>query len=305
MQADPASSLPLRPPAAVAVAGLGAMGGSIAKHLIAAAYLVSGYDPEPAAMDAAAQVGVRALASVSELAEHSEALVTSLPSSAALDVVAAELAAAPGQVTDVIEMSTLSVAQKERAADVLRPAGIRLLDAPISGTSQQMRARDVVIYASGDPNGLQRCHPVLEALAPKVFDVGGFGNGSRLKLVANLLVAVHNAAAAEAIALATACGLSPSQILPALVAGAGSSRMLQVRGPMMIEREYAPPAMRLELFGKDLDLIESLARESGAATPLLAASAELYVAAARAGHGDEDTASVLEVLLSPGSDEPS
>jgi L-threonate 2-dehydrogenase len=304
VQADPASS-PLRPPAAVAVAGLGAMGSPIAQHLVAAGYLVSGYDPEPAAMDAAMQFGVRAAASITVAAEHSEALVTSLPSSAALDVVTAELAAAPGRVSDVIEVSTLSVADKERAADLLRPTGIRLLDAPISGTSAQMRARDVVIYASGDPDGLQRCHPVLEALARKVFDTGGFGNGSRLKLVANLLVAVHNAAAAEAIALATACGLSPSLILPALIAGAGSSRMLQLRGPMMIERQYTPPAMRLELFGKDLHLIESLARESGAATPLLAASAELYAAAARAGHGDEDTASVLEALLAAAAVEPS
>jgi L-threonate 2-dehydrogenase len=280
------------------------MGGSIAQHLLAAGYLVSGYDPHPAAMDAAMQLGVRAAAGVGELAEYSEALVTSLPSSAALDVVAGELAAAPGQVTNVIEMSTLSVAQKERAAEVLRPAGIGVLDAPISGTSNQMRARDVAIYASGDPDALRRCHPVLEALAREVFDAGDFGNGSRLKLVANLLVAVHNTAAAEAIALASACGLNPSLILPALVAGAGSSRMLQVRGPMMTERRYTPPAMRLELFGKDLELIESLARESGAATPLLAASAELYTAAVRAGHGDEDTASVHEVLLAAEPAEP-
>jgi L-threonate 2-dehydrogenase len=130
-----------------------------------------------------------------------------------------------------------------------------------------------------------------------VIQTGPFGNGSRLKLVANLLVAVHNAAAAEAIALATSCGLNPGLVLTALTSGSGSSRQLELRGPMMIERRYSPPAMRLELFDKDLKLIESLSRHSGASTPLFAASAELYAAAARAGHGAEDTASVLEALL--------
>jgi 3-hydroxyisobutyrate dehydrogenase-like beta-hydroxyacid dehydrogenase len=272
------------------------MGGSIAAHLLAGGYQVVGYDPDLDAARAAARAGVRLAGGVGELANRCEVLITSLPSAAALDTVAAELRAAPGHLTELIETSTLSAEQKQVARDALRPAGIRMLDCPISGTSAQLRNRDAVVYASGEQDGLDRCWPVLVAFSRQVFDAGRFGNGSLLKLVANLLVAVHTAAAAEAIALATQCGLSPSLILTALTSGAGSSRMLELRGPMMTERSYRPAAMRLELFEKDLALIASLARQCGASTPLVTASARLY-AAAQAGHSDEDIASVLEILL--------
>jgi 3-hydroxyisobutyrate dehydrogenase-like beta-hydroxyacid dehydrogenase len=273
------------------------MGGSIARHLITAGYEAVGYDPDPDAMRAAASAGVGQAADVGDLAGRCAVLITSLPSAGALDAVAAELREAPGGLKYLIETSTLSAEQKQQARDWLRPTGIGVLDCPISGTSAQLRGRDAVVYASGDTGELESCWPVLESFSRLVVQTGDFGNGSRLKLVANLLVAVHNAAAAEAIALATSCGLSPGLVLTALTSGSGSSRMLELRGPMMIERRYSPPAMRLELFDKDLKLIESLARHSGASTPLFAASAELYAAAARAGHGAEDTASVLEALL--------
>jgi putative dehydrogenase len=273
------------------------MGGSIAQHLAAAGYQVTGYDPDPGATRAASKAGIRSAASIGDLAACSEALITSLPSAAALATVAGDLQAAPGRLSEVLETSTLSVEQKQEVSDLLRLAGIHVLDCPISGTSAQLRTGDAVIYASGDDQALRHCRPVLEAFSRQIIDAGRFGNGSRLKLVANLLVAVLGAAAAEAVALGTSCGLSPSLILAALTSGAGSSRMLELRGPMMIERRYRPPAMRLELFEKDLELIESLARDCGASTPLFTASAELYSAAARAGHGAEDTASVFEVLL--------
>jgi L-threonate 2-dehydrogenase len=281
----------------VAVAGLGAMGGSIAWHLIAAGYQAIGYDPDPDAMRSAANANVKQATRVGDLADGCEVLITSLPSADALEAVAAELRQAPGRLKYLIETSTLSAEQKQQTRDSLGPTGIGVLDCPISGTSAQLRSRDAIVYASGDSDGLGRCRPVLEAFSRLVIDAGQFGNGSRLKLVANLLVAVHNAAAAEAIALATSCGLSPGLVLTALTSGSGSSRQLELRGSMMIERHYRPAAMRLELFDKDLKLIESLARHSGASTPLFAASAELYAAAARAGHGAEDTACVLEALL--------
>jgi 3-hydroxyisobutyrate dehydrogenase-like beta-hydroxyacid dehydrogenase len=291
------SSSPLAAPVAIAIAGLGAMGGAMARHLVAAGYQVSGYDPDLTAMSAAARAGVRPAAGVGELSESSGVLITSLPSDASLDAVARELRASPGQLVDVIETSTLAVEQKQRTRDVLGPVGIDVLDCPISGTSAQLASRDAIVYASGSPDGLRRCQPVLEAFSRQVLEVGPFGAGSRLKLVANLLVAVHNVAAAEAIAVAAACGLSPSLVLSALTSGAGSSRMLEVRGPMMVERRYRPAAMRLRLFDKDLKLIESLASQCGVSTPVFTASTAVYAAAERAGYGDEDTASVLEVLL--------
>ena len=162
-----------------------------------------------------------------------------------------------------------------------------------------MRAGDAVTYASGDPEILEQCASVLAAYSCRVLLVGQFGNGSRLKLVANHLVAVHNVAAAEAVALAMRLGLDVHSVLGALTEGAGTSRMLEVRGPMMAERTYQPATMRADLFGKDLALIADLARQSGARTPVFDASVAVYAQALAEGHAEDDTASVLEVLLAP------
>lgn len=287
----------VRPPAPVGVAGLGVMGTSIARLLLVAGYRVVAYDVRPEAVAAAEALGATACGSAATLAAEAEVVVSSLPSNSALESVVGGWRRAPGRLTEVIEASTLAVEDKQRAASVLAEADISLLDCPISGTGAQMRHGDVVTYASGETDSLERCRPVLDAYSRRVLMVGGLGNGSRLKLVANHLVAVHNVAAAEAVALATRAGLDPRLALEALVQGAGTSRMLEVRGPMMVDRSYQPATMRVALFGKDLQLIASLAKQCGATTPLLDASASIYSRALAQGHEADDTASVLEVLL--------
>jgi len=217
----------------VGVIGLGTMGGTMARHLLGAGYRVCGRDIAPGCVDAFARAGGRPASSPAEVADAADVIILSLPSVAAFDEVTGGPdglagAARPGHV--LIETSTLPLEVKQRAHRVLGQRGAALLDCPVSGTGAQMRTKDVVIYASGDPAAVERARPVLGAVSRAQFDVGEFGNGSRLKFVANLLVAVHNAAAAEALLLAQRSGLDLEATLRALTPGAGTSRMLEVRG---------------------------------------------------------------------------
>jgi 3-hydroxyisobutyrate dehydrogenase-like beta-hydroxyacid dehydrogenase len=300
------------PPQAVGVIGLGTMGGQIGRHLLAAGYQVTGRDvvPERAAEHAAA--GGAAAGSPARVAAAADILILSLPSVASFDDVISGPgglagAARPGQA--VIEASTLPLPVKEHARRLLADRGALLLDCPISGTGGQLRSKDVIVYGSGDSAALARVRPVLAAFARDSLDLGAFGNGSKLKLVANLLVAVHNAAAAEALLLAQRAGLDLRAALPALTAGAGTSRMLEVRGPLMLAGDYADASMRVRTFQKDLDIITGFARDLGCPTPQFAAATQLHQAALAEGHADEDTASVFAVLQllagSPGTRPPS
>jgi 3-hydroxyisobutyrate dehydrogenase-like beta-hydroxyacid dehydrogenase len=172
-----------------------------------------------------------------------------------------------------------------------------VLDCPMSGTGQQAVTGDLVAYLSGDDAAAkQAALPVLARFTRSQFDLGPGANGTLMKLVANHLVAVHNAAAAEALLLADRAGLDLQQVLVAIGDGAGSSRMFQVRGPMMASGRYTPATMRVDTFGKDLRLIADLAAGVDAPTPLLETAAELYRVAAEQGRGEEDTACVYAVL---------
>jgi L-threonate 2-dehydrogenase len=275
--------------------GLGVMGSALSSHLLAAGWEVAGYDVDPARLTAHEERGGRAAASPAGAAAHADVIVTSLPHAQALrDVVRALSGIPPGRV--VIETSTLPVTVKEDARDFLAERGVVLLDSPLSGTGAQARDKDVVAYLSGPGEAKARAGPVLRAMTRGVHDVGEFGNGSAVKFVANLLVAVHNTAAAEALVLAERAGLDLATVLAAVGDGAGTSRMFEVRGPAMAAGDYSGPGIRTSVFGKDLEVIAGFARDVGSPTPLFALASEFYRAALAQGRGDQDTACVHAVL---------
>ena len=138
-------------------------------------------------------------------------------------------------------------------------------------------------------------YPVLAAYARDVRYVGAFGNGSKLKYIANLLVTIHNLSTAEAVVLAEKAGIDPMVMLDCLGESAGTSRMLQVRGPMMAARAYEP-AMKMDVYDKDIRIIDEFARSVGAPTPLFTQSTVFYTAALANGHAKDDTAAIAEVL---------
>jgi L-threonate 2-dehydrogenase len=137
---------------------------------------------------------------------------------------------------------------------------------------------------------------VLDGFSRAHYYVGPFGAGMKMKFVANLLVAIHNVAAAEGLVLAMKAGLDPALTFKVIADGAGSSRMLQVRGPMMVKRDYSNATMKLDVWQKDMTVIAEFAREIGCPTPLFAASAPFYLAALATRSADEDTGAVHAVL---------
>jgi L-threonate 2-dehydrogenase len=284
----------------VGVVGLGTMGGAMAAHLLAAGYGVVGYDVEPRQMAAFEEAGGVACVGPGDVAARSDLLLLSLPSEEALERVVdgpgGVTGAAPPRARIAIETSTLSLEAKERGRVRLAAAAVELLDCPISGTGAQMAARDAVFYLSGDADAAGVVQPVLAACGRAVFVIGPFGAGTLLKLVANHLVTVHNASAAEALTLARRVGLDPAVALDALVAGAGTSRMLEVRGPMMVAQEYRPPSMRIGAFMKDVGIIRGLARRSGCDLRVFEAAAALHERARDEGWEEADLASVHAVV---------
>ena len=185
---------------------------------------------------------------------------------------------------------------KQRNCERLAAVGIDMLDCPVSGTGAQADNADIALYSSGASAVHERCLGVLQAFSKDVYYVGEFGQGMRMKLVANHLVAILNVAAAEAISFAESAELDLSQMLEVIGAGAAGFRLLDLRGPMMAKRQYQPPTMKLDVWLKDLGLIEDFARQVGANTPLFSATGELYTKASAMGFSQQDSAAVREAL---------
>jgi 3-hydroxyisobutyrate dehydrogenase-like beta-hydroxyacid dehydrogenase len=220
----------------------------------------------------------------------------SLPSPAASLATAQAIAGSGVERRIVVEASTLALKDKLAVESVLRAAGHVALDCPISGTGAQAVTKDLVIYASGDAQGIAALAPLFAGYARAVHDVGAYGNGSRMKFVANLLVAIHNVASAEAMVLGVKAGLDPRQIVDLVTAGAGTSRVFELRAPMMAEHRYRPATMKVEIWQKDMSIISQYASELGVPTPLLSATMPIYAAAMANGHAADDTAAVCAVL---------
>jgi 3-hydroxyisobutyrate dehydrogenase-like beta-hydroxyacid dehydrogenase len=280
----------------VGIVGLGVMGGAFAKNLIADGWRVTGYDTGAAQCKKLAKAGVEIAADVAALAAAVPVIITSLPHPDALRATVAKLAEAkiPGRV--VIEASTFALDDKLEARRALRKAGHILLDCPVSGTGAQAKVKDLVIYASGGSAEIKKLKPLFAGFSRQVHDLGEFGNGSRMKYVANLLVAIHNVASAEAIVLGIKAGLAPEQVFKLASAGAGNSRVLELRGPMMVKNRYDGATMTIKLWQKDLAVIGEFAAHIGCPTPLFSATLPLYAAAMSTGHAMHDTAAVCAVL---------
>jgi 3-hydroxyisobutyrate dehydrogenase/glyoxylate/succinic semialdehyde reductase len=280
----------------VGIVGLGIMGSAIARNLVERGWQVTGYDIDAARRDELALAGVAITADVTQVARDAPIIMTSLPSAAAADDVARTIADSGQPPRIVIELSTLKIADKLRFADILNEAGHIALDCPLSGTGAQAKTRDLVVYASGDSDAVSRCTGLFSDFAKQSADLGRFGNGSRMKFVANHLVAIHNVAAAEAMVLAQRAGLDPKMVVDMVGPGAGGSRMFQMRAPMMVEGVYEPATMKVSTWKKDMAIIAEFADDIGCKTPLFTLTQPVYTEAMAMGLGNQDTAAVYEVL---------
>ena len=284
---------------AVGIVGLGIMGGAFAKHLRAARFNVTGFDLAAGPRAALVKLGGATANSAAEVAASTKILITSLPSLKAFEAALFGkdgVAVGAKRGTIVIEASTLPLDVKEHARKRLAKSGVILLDCPISGTGAQAAAKDIVIYASGDKKACKRCDAVFAGFARNAYYCGAFGTGSKLKFVANLLVTIHNLSTAEAFVLAERAGVDSELMYRVIKDGAGTSRMFEVRGPLMVKEDYLPATMKIDVYQKDIAIIKAFAAQLKCPTPLFSLSKRYYDRAYRSGLEKYDTAAVHAVL---------
>ena len=279
--------------------GLGIMGTAMSRNLLGAGFEVSGFDPSDAASKRLEESGGRSCASAAEVALDADVIITSLPSARALNEAAEAIAGAARRGRKglvVVETSTLDIDDKIAARDALEAVGVVLLDCPLSGTGAQAMTKDLSVYSSGPEQTVQRLQPVFDGFSKANYYLGAFGNGMRMKLMANLLVAIHNVSTAEVLLFGKRMGIAPELAVKVLSDGAGGSRMFQVRGPVMASRTWDEATMKVGVWQKDMKLIHDALAATHTPAPLFAATEPIYNAAIAAGHADHDTAAVFDVL---------
>lgn len=282
----------------IGIVGLGLLGHAIASRLIKAGHTVIGFDVLPDRVSALTAMGGTPASSAAAVAQSAEAVCTLLPSLATAEAAilgAGGILAGARPDLAVIQMSTISPTLTERLAREVTARGLGFLDCPVSGTSTMVERGDGIFFVGGDRALFERWQPVLESVLARAVLVGRVGQAMVLKLVANLLVALNSAAAAEALTLARKAGLDLPLALDVLNASAAASSMLKVRGPMIVRGEF-PAQMKLDLFMKDIHLMQEAATAVGAPLPFTDLAERLYAAAQAQGHGGEDLAVVVTAL---------
>jgi L-threonate 2-dehydrogenase len=275
--------------------GLGAMGLPMAQRLVAGDFAVRGFDVKRPALDALAEAGGLAAASVKEAARGADALILMVVNATQARSVLLEaggletLAAA----ATVILMATCAPADAAALASAVIATGRNFVDAPVSGGVVGATGGTLTIMAAAPKQVFEAVKPVLSVLGDKLFHVGEEpGQGAMVKTVNQLLCGVHIAVAAEAFSLGAKAGLDPAVLLDILSGSAASSWMLRDRGPRMLQ-ETPPVASAVDIFVKDLGLVLDAGRASKAALPLAAAAHQMFLAASGLGHGGRDDSQVL------------
>jgi len=282
------------------VVGAGAIGRGFVASLLRAGFPVAVYDVDPAA---AAAAGGKQVTSLEELARESEVLLLALPDTPQIEEVLAgglEAGLRPNSV--VVVTSTVSPDTPRELERRLAPAGVRVLDVPVSGGPVRAAAGELAMMAGGPPEVFERCRPVLEALSGHLVHVGPTGHGELAKLVNNLIGAVIVEAIAEGLTLAARAGGDVRTISEAIAGGSGSSWILREWIPETVFRGDYDRRFSLDLMRKDMGLIRELAAPLGVETPALDVAAAAFDRAVADGYGDRDFS--LVVALRAGADLP-
>ena len=280
----------------IGVVGIGVMGSAMSGHLLRAGYEVHGYDVIPEQVEAFVELGGIPQASGAAVAAASDIVLLSLPTVQSLDDASEDVAGGAHDNLIVVEMGVFPMDAKQRAHSRLAAVGVELMDVPVSGTGLQAADATLVVFASGSQEAFARTAPIFEVIGRSTHFLGEFGNGSVMKYIANLLVAVHNLATAEAHALGIAAGMDPALVQKVMSDGVGSSKIFDIRGPMMVADTYDPPAARLAIILKDATIIKAFADGVGAPTPLLDTAIPIYEESKADGLGDLDAAALCRYL---------
>ena len=278
--------------------GLGAMGGSYAKFLIEDNYTVYGVDPDTQNAEIFTSLGGILLNNISELVDQSNVIILSLPTVPIFKEVINEIEinGKSNEPKILIDMNTISLDDKIETKNKLEKLNISMVDAPVSGTGAQAKVKDIVVMSSGDKTIVDECDDIFRSFSKQNIYVGEFGNGIKFKILANLLVTVHNTVTAEALLLGQKAGLEEKMIYEVLNAGAATSVMLDKRMPLMINKNYEPATASMRIFLKDIDVITDYLKSNNLSSPTFEAAANLYNQSKENIPITYDTAAIYEQL---------
>jgi len=279
----------------VGFVGLGIMGGPMAANLVAAGYDVTGYDVSAERVAGLIARGGKGAAGVAEAVAGADVVITMLPDSPQVEQVAPEIVehARPGLL--YLDMSTIRPETSRRVAKLAAPAGVRTLDAPVSGGERGAIDGTLSIMVGGAGDDVEAARPLLAVLGTTIVHVGPPGAGQTVKAANQLVVGGIYGLVAEAIVLLEASGVDPVAGLDVLAGGLAGSRILDLKRHTMIKREFAP-GFRVDLHHKDMGIAVAAAREAGVALPLTGQVAQLVAAARAQGHGSLDHSALLKVI---------
>ena len=278
--------------------GLGAMGGSYAKFLIEDNYTVYGVDPDTQNAEIFTSLGGVLLNNISELVDKSNVIILSLPTVPIFKEVINEIQVngKSNESKILVDMNTISLDDKIETKNKLEKLNISMVDAPVSGTGAQAKVKDIVVMSSGDKIIVDECDEIFRSFSKQNIYVGDFGNGIKFKILANLLVTVHNTVTAEALLLGQKVGLEEKMIYEVLNAGAATSVMLDKRMPLMINKNYEPATASMRIFLKDIDVITDYLKSNNLSSPTFEAAANLYNQSKENIPITYDTAAIYEQL---------
>jgi 3-hydroxyisobutyrate dehydrogenase len=277
--------------------GVGKIGLPISENLIKSGYRVLGY--RRSSLAEFEKIGGVAARSPAEIGAETDIVFSCLPSSQALEEVVHGAdglikSARRGQI--IVELGSHPVPDKERHVGPLAAKGAIFLDGEVSGTPGMVSARKAVIYLAGDKEACAKAERFVRGFADSCLYFGPFGAASRVKLVNNLLVAVHIAATAEAMALGLKAGVDVDLMIKAIATGSGGSTQFGIRAPWMAQRRFLPAQGTVPTLAHYFDMIGDFANDVGVATPMLDRAVELYDKFMDMGFGEKDAAAMVDVI---------
>ena len=277
--------------------GVGKIGLPISENLIKSGYRVLGY--RRSSLADFEKIGGIPARSPADIGAQAEIVFSCLPSTQALDEVMQGphgllASARPGQI--IVELGSHPVPDKERHVAPLAAKGAVFLDGEVSGTPGMVSARKAVIYLAGDQGAAAATERYVRGFAESCLYFGPFGAASRVKLVNNMLVAVHIAAAAEAMALGLEAGVDIELMIKAIATGSGGSTQFGIRAPWMAQRRFFPAQGTVPALQHYFDMIGEFADSVGVATPMLDRATELYAKFMEMGLGEQDVAAMVDVI---------
>lgn len=280
--------------------GLGLMGRPMARNLLKAGYELSAYDINKDSLEEGVRLGAKRSSCPKEVAESAEVILLSLPGDPEVEAVIMGRdgileGARPASV--VVDMSTISPLSAIRLAEILHSRGLEMLDAPVSGGQEGAGEANLTIMVGGREEIFNQMKPLFQELGTNITHIGGHGAGQVAKACNQIIVALTIEAVAEALTFARKTGFDPERVRRALLGGYAHSRVLEIHGKRMTERNFTPGG-KVRSHKKDLEIVMAVARELGICLPGTAFASHLWNALTAQGGIDWDHSSMVKVLES-------